>query len=444
MSESIQYCRTHSQAEAVLIANYDGHVGFDLEWKPNYIAGRPQNPVALVQLATDRNVLLIQVARMKHFPRSLKNFLANRSIPKAGVGIQEDVKKLWTDYGVSVTSCIDLSLFARSVDCALFTERLGPYKDVPLVLPTPLDPSPPPVAAPEVSGESSTSSEPAPPKVPPSPHDFRLFRGRYRDPIGLARLVKAYHNKELPKEMKITRSNWEAELNARQISYAAADARAGYTLYEHLLGLFFALPEDKRPKRKYYAFDCIQGELFLPTDPESREPIYDPAPSQPTNTLPPLPDSLPREKWSLHNPEYDTGPMPPKKEKKDKDRAKGKDGRSAAEEGKPENENKEMKSENRRRKRRQPQREGHSQESSAPMKVVTTGHEATVNGANVTSTAITVASTSAPASTFTSYSTQNALGRPNVVGPDPTSAKRRKGGRAVEGVVERPHVYATK
>ncbi|KAK7468636.1 hypothetical protein VKT23_003141 [Stygiomarasmius scandens] len=305
-----------ADAHLTVLNSYNAHLGFDIEWRPNFVAGRPQNPVALVQLASDKHTFLVQVSGMRpRFPHTLQQILENPVIPKAGVGIQEDVKKLWNDCGVSVASCVDLSLFARSVDYALFAQRLGPYKNVPLKLETPPETT---QAAPESSSDPSTSTTPP---VPPSPHDFRLFKGRYRDPIGLARLVKAYHNRELTKG-KITRSNWEAPLSRQQIEYAAEDARAGYTVYEHLLALFFTLPEDKRPKRRYYAFDCIQGELYLPLDPDSREPL-----GHHTVTRVSL------VKWSMQNPEYDAGPMPVKKKKEDNSKDKGKEKGNQNEEG---------------------------------------------------------------------------------------------------------------
>lgn len=42
-----------------------GPVGFDLEWKPTYVKGQPENPVALVQLANHDTVLLFQVSAMR-------------------------------------------------------------------------------------------------------------------------------------------------------------------------------------------------------------------------------------------------------------------------------------------------------------------------------------------------------------------------------------------
>ena len=40
-------------------------LGFDLEWRPNFRGGNVQNPVALVQLATEDEVFLVQISRMQ-------------------------------------------------------------------------------------------------------------------------------------------------------------------------------------------------------------------------------------------------------------------------------------------------------------------------------------------------------------------------------------------
>jgi hypothetical protein len=97
---------------------------------------------------------------------------------KAGVGIQctsrpplplplltptqsDDVQKLYEDWGISTCNCVDLSLLARTVDNA-------------------------------------------------------RWKGRYTEPIGLARLVETYEQLSLPKG-RVQRSNWEMYLtNAQQ------------------------------------------------------------------------------------------------------------------------------------------------------------------------------------------------------------------------------------
>ena len=40
-------------------------IGLDCEWRPTFAPGRPENPVALVQLACDDEILLVQVSAMQ-------------------------------------------------------------------------------------------------------------------------------------------------------------------------------------------------------------------------------------------------------------------------------------------------------------------------------------------------------------------------------------------
>ena len=40
-------------------------LGFGLEWRPNFTKGNPENPVALVQLASEDTILLIHVSFMQ-------------------------------------------------------------------------------------------------------------------------------------------------------------------------------------------------------------------------------------------------------------------------------------------------------------------------------------------------------------------------------------------
>lgn len=66
-SAKVIYIRDHERADLAL-AELDPKtdiLGFDLEWRPTYVKGRPENPVALVQLANDDNILLIQLTAMK-------------------------------------------------------------------------------------------------------------------------------------------------------------------------------------------------------------------------------------------------------------------------------------------------------------------------------------------------------------------------------------------
>ena len=82
-----------------------GPLGFDIEYRPNFIKGRPLNKTALVQLASASVVLLVQVSAMSGqysqprqspmrshynsaFPDTVRSIIEDPTIIKAGVGIQ--------------------------------------------------------------------------------------------------------------------------------------------------------------------------------------------------------------------------------------------------------------------------------------------------------------------------------------------------------------------
>jgi hypothetical protein len=62
---SIIYLRNSEDANRHLSTMTPGCVGFDLEWKPVFAKGAKENPVALVQLANDDRIYLLQVTAMK-------------------------------------------------------------------------------------------------------------------------------------------------------------------------------------------------------------------------------------------------------------------------------------------------------------------------------------------------------------------------------------------
>lgn len=67
-------------------------LGFDTETRPSFTKGRTYLP-ALIQLACADAVYLFQLSHLK-FPAPLRELLAARSIVKAGVAIDRDVKEL--------------------------------------------------------------------------------------------------------------------------------------------------------------------------------------------------------------------------------------------------------------------------------------------------------------------------------------------------------------
>jgi hypothetical protein len=61
---TLHYIRDAEQAD-IQVELLQGPVGFDLEWKPNFRKGEPENPVSLVQLANNETILLLQISAMK-------------------------------------------------------------------------------------------------------------------------------------------------------------------------------------------------------------------------------------------------------------------------------------------------------------------------------------------------------------------------------------------
>ncbi|KAH9060831.1 ribonuclease H-like domain-containing protein [Lactarius vividus] len=196
-------------------------VGLDLEWRPTFTSGRRENPIALVQLACDDEILLVQVSAMPAFPSGLRDLLESAESVKVGVGIQYDCKKLWRDHRVSVRNCVDLALLARSVDTR--------------------------------------------------------WKGPYGGGIGLSRLADTYLGRKLEKGRTQT-SNWEAELSTQQKEYAANDCHSSVAIYRTLIQR--ALILERAPEREWYTFHAIGGVL---RDVEGRpwfpdNPYYDPGP----------------------------------------------------------------------------------------------------------------------------------------------------------------------
>jgi hypothetical protein len=299
------------------------HIGFDLEWKPNFSPNHPEHPVAVVQIAYQTESYVIHVGRMLVLPDGLAQILENPRIIKVGVGIQNDARKLYRDLQVSLTSCVDLSLFVKCVDHALFAARIDRYANIPLSSPTPSPPVPPDPPPPNEYYHSESFL---------GPHFHRLFRGPYLTSIGLAHLARVYGPLTLTKG-NVRRSNWEAQLTQSQITYAALDGYAGYIVYARLLSLFHLLDPSKRPRRKYYAFDCIRGSLYHCSGDNKRSLLEDDddashsVPDEIALHLQGVGVDQPRglDCWFQSceiNPEYDPGPLPPRKTPEEKEAAR--------------------------------------------------------------------------------------------------------------------------
>lgn len=94
-------------------------VGFDMEWPPIYKQGK-RSRVAVIQLCvSESKCYLFHISSMSVFPQGLKMLLENKSIKKAGVGIEGDQWKLLRDFDVRLESFVELTDVAnRKLKCA--------------------------------------------------------------------------------------------------------------------------------------------------------------------------------------------------------------------------------------------------------------------------------------------------------------------------------------
>jgi len=137
-------------------------IGLDCEWVSQ---DGKSGPVAMLQLATYTGLcVLVRLCNMATIPNTLKEVLARQDVFKVGVAVLDDSKKLITDFGIDVVSCVDLRhLVVR----------------------------------------------------------YRTHEGK----LGLEALAFMILGVKLDKDWKLRAGDWEAEtLSTRQVEYAANDA----------------------------------------------------------------------------------------------------------------------------------------------------------------------------------------------------------------------------
>jgi hypothetical protein len=61
---NVIYVRNSDQADLEISKLRGNVLGFDMEWKPTFVRGQPENPVALIQLANQDTILLLQLTAM--------------------------------------------------------------------------------------------------------------------------------------------------------------------------------------------------------------------------------------------------------------------------------------------------------------------------------------------------------------------------------------------
>lgn len=90
---------------------FEAVIGFDTETRPSFRAGE-SHPPALAQIATRRAVYLWPLLRLD-CSAMLARLLENAAIVKAGVGLDDDLRKLSSSVEFKAKAMIDLGVVAR-------------------------------------------------------------------------------------------------------------------------------------------------------------------------------------------------------------------------------------------------------------------------------------------------------------------------------------------
>ncbi|KAJ7205116.1 ribonuclease H-like domain-containing protein [Mycena rebaudengoi] len=147
---TVYYLTDEAAVNDALQTIIDGAVGFDTEFAPrrptpeeaiinevftlisgsrkNAILGwqvlekhsHPNFPIAwttmglrTVQLCRDDCVWIVNLHKMRAFPRELKRILTSPDIAKVGAGLANDISVIWNDLRVDVAHLVDVGLMAR-------------------------------------------------------------------------------------------------------------------------------------------------------------------------------------------------------------------------------------------------------------------------------------------------------------------------------------------
>lgn len=197
-------------------------VGLDVEWRPYFPPTTRRNPVATLQLCIGRRCLIVQILHAQSVPASLARFLADPCFVYVGVGVQEDVDKLFHDYNLRVRRSVDLAAAAAA------TYQVEGYKH-----------------------------------------------------RGLKRLAKELLGQDMAKPIHVTLSEWDAaELSPEQIEYACIDA---YVSFE--LGLLLRDHVVAQPSSSSY-FDQVVDRHVTPIVQSRPCKYYYCAPPPPPRRLP--------------------------------------------------------------------------------------------------------------------------------------------------------------
>lgn len=190
--DRIHVLRNQEQCEA---AEHElrlaGHVGFDTESKPQFVAGGENTGPHIVQFATADRAFIIHT-EAPGTAAFLRTMLETEAVVKVGFGLASDRTPLFRKLGVALAATVDVSRMVR---------RLG-----------------------------------------------------FKDDVGLKTAVAVVLAQRFPKSKKVTTSNWALpQLSTQQLQYAANDAHASLLVFLALRDMGVpapVAPKSRQPRRR--------------------------------------------------------------------------------------------------------------------------------------------------------------------------------------------------
>ena len=91
---------------------YGRVVGFDTETRPSFKKGQVY-PTSLIQLAIHDHAWLVRVGRMG-YPRRLREMLSDQSIIKVGSGLNDDIRRMKSDFHFEPAGFLDLQHYVEA------------------------------------------------------------------------------------------------------------------------------------------------------------------------------------------------------------------------------------------------------------------------------------------------------------------------------------------
>lgn len=118
------FTQVEEEANELVTSLKAGPMALDIEWRVLFrrqfnstSTQMTERRTAVVQVADTRGVILvIQVYGMNRFPKNLQALLENPDIPKVGVNILNDGRKLFRDYGILAKNLVELGAVAFIAD----------------------------------------------------------------------------------------------------------------------------------------------------------------------------------------------------------------------------------------------------------------------------------------------------------------------------------------